>query len=72
MSKGVVNEKAKDLLPKPTMKTITTQNQPDLDHSNRFYKDNLQALDEIKVHITAKQEAENRLVIRKYNEAKEL
>jgi len=26
MLKGVVNEKAKDLLPKPTMKTITIQN----------------------------------------------
>ena len=53
------------------MKTITTQNEPDLDLKNRFFRDNLKAMAETKMLQTAKQEAENRLVINKYNDAKE-
>ena len=53
------------------MKTITTQNEPDLDLKNRFFRDNLRAMAETKMLQTAKQEAENRLVINKYNDAKE-
>ena len=46
------------------MKTITTQNEPDLDLKNRFFRDNLRAMAETKMLQTAKQEAENRLVER--------
>ena len=53
------------------MKTITTQNEPDLDLKNRFFRDNLRAMAETKMLQTAKQEAKNRLVINKYNDAKE-
>jgi hypothetical protein len=66
-SKGVVNEKTKERLPKPTMKTITIQNEPDLDHRNRFFRDNLMAMTETKLLVTAKEEAENRLVIDRYH-----
>jgi hypothetical protein len=69
-SKGVSNYK--DRMPRPTMKTITTANQPDLDLKNRFYRDNLSAMTETKVMITAKQEAEKRLVIDKYVKAAEI
>lgn len=54
------------------MKTITIQNEPDLDHRNRFFRDNLMAMTETKLLMTAKQEAENRLVIGKYNQAVEI
>lgn len=53
------------------MQTITTQNEPDLDLKNRFFRDNLRAMTETKILLTAKQEAENRLVINKFNEAKQ-
>lgn len=53
------------------MATITTVNQPDLDHKNRFYRDNLSAIAETNVILTAKHEAENRLVVDKYTQAVE-
>ena len=49
------------------MQTITTNTAPDLDLKNRFYRDNLAAVTETKQMMTAKQEAENRLVIDRYN-----
>ena len=50
------------------MQTITSHTAPDLDLKNRFYRDNLSAMAETKLMLTAKQEAENRLVIDRYNQ----
>jgi hypothetical protein len=70
-SKGVVNEKAKDRLPKATMKTITIMNMPDLDLKNRFYRDNLSAMAETKFILSAKHELENQQVLDRYWKAVE-
>ena len=69
---GVSNETAKYGLPRPTMETITNQNAADLDIQNRFYQDNLHTLNRVKVERTSKQEAEQRLIIDRYEKAKEM
>ena len=53
------------------MHNITIHNEPDLDQRNRFFRDNLMAMTEAKFMTTAKQEAENRLVIDRYREEKQ-
>ena len=47
-----------DGLPRPTMKTITTQNPKSLDHDNRFFEDSKRRMNEMLALGVAQEEPE--------------